>query len=61
MSMFFKNYSLAELTYLWIRLNNTKSFLGNTKKTNRNSVNVENAHKTIALEMVSKAREGGQY
>lgn len=61
MSMFFKNYSLAELTYLWIRLNNTKSFLGSTKKTNRNSVNMENIHKTIALEMVSKARQGGQY
>lgn len=61
MSMFFKNYSLAELTYLSIRLNNTKSFLGNTKKTNRNSVNMENIHKTIALEMVSKARQGGQY
>lgn len=40
----FQNYSLLEITYLltYIRLNMTKSFLGNTKKTNKNSVIEQN-------------------
>ena len=32
--LFFKNYSLAELMYLQIRLNKTQFFLGSIKKTN---------------------------
>ena len=33
MPLLFKNYSLVELKYQQMRLNKTKSFLGNTKKT----------------------------
>ena len=40
----FHNYSFLEITCLltYIRLNMTKSFLGNTKKTNKNSVIEQN-------------------
>ena len=40
-----KKYSLAEFTYLQIRLDLTKSFLGNTKKTDRNNVNEQNTRR----------------
>ena len=41
MSSFFKT-SLPELTYLWIRLNKTKPFLGNKNNTDANGVNEHN-------------------
>ena len=43
--LLFKNYSLAELTYLQVKLNKTKSFRRNTKKTNSISVNEQNTQK----------------
>ena len=39
---FSKNYSLAEVTYLLIGFNKTKSFQWNTKKTDRNHINEQN-------------------
>ena len=45
MSLLFKNYSVAKLTYLGTRLNEMKSYLGNKKKNNRNSVNKQNTEK----------------
>ena len=44
MSSVFKNYSLAEVVYLLIRFNRVKSFLQNTKNTNRNRVKERNKH-----------------
>ena len=41
--LIFKNYLLAELTYLQTRANKTNSFLGN-KKANGNSVNEQNTN-----------------
>ena len=38
MSLLFKNYSLLEVMYLLIRFNMTKSFLINTKNTERNCI-----------------------
>ena len=56
MPLLFKNCSFTELTYLWIRLNKTKLFLGNTKKTDRNNVKeqVKGTWRKITLERVSK-------
>ena len=45
MSLLSKNYSTAKLTYLGIRLYEMKSYLGNKKKNNRNSVNKQNTEK----------------
>ena len=45
MSLLFKNYSIAKLTYLGTRLIEMKSYLGNKKKNNRNSVNKQNTEK----------------
>ena len=42
MPLLLKNYSIAKLTYLGIRLNEIKSSLGNEKKNNRNGVNNQN-------------------
>ena len=42
MSLIFKNYSLAEDTYLLIRLNKTKFFWWNTNNTDRNGINEQN-------------------
>ena len=39
MSLLFKNCSLVEVMYLLISFNKTKSFLWNTKNTDRNGVN----------------------
>ena len=45
MSLLFKNYSFAEeVMYLLIRFSKTKSFLCNTKNTDRNGVNEQNTH-----------------
>ena len=44
MPLLLKNYSIAKLTYLGIRLNEIKSSLGNEKKNNRNGVNDQNTH-----------------
>ena len=46
MSLLFKNCLLVEVVYLLITFNKTKPFLWNTKNTNRNSVNEQNAHHT---------------
>ena len=35
MSLLFKNYSFAEVTYLLIRFSKTNFFSGNTKNTDR--------------------------
>ena len=53
MPLLFENYSLAELAYFRNRLNKTNSFLGNTKKTDRNGVS-EQTQKKKKLESVSK-------
>ena len=45
-SLFFKNYLLAKVTYLPIRFSKTKSFLGNTKNTYRNGENEQITHDT---------------
>ena len=50
MFFFSKNYSLAELTYLQIRLNKTKFFLRYTNKTDRNCVNQHKTHRKITLD-----------
>ena len=42
MSLIFKNYLLAEGTYLLIRLNKTEFFLWNTNNTDRNDINKQN-------------------
>ena len=42
--MFFKNYSIEEVTYLLNRLYKTKSFKGNTENADRNVVNEEYTH-----------------
>ena len=39
LSLLFKHYSLVEVTYLFIRFNNTKSFPWDKKNTDKNSVN----------------------
>ena len=44
MPLLLKNYSIAKLTYLGIRLNEIKSSLGNEKKNNGNGVNNQNTH-----------------
>ena len=44
MSLLFKNYSLAIVMYLLIRFNKTKSFLSNTKDTDKNGINEQNIH-----------------
>ena len=50
---FFRKISLAELKYLRIRLNKTKSFLGNThKETDRNGVNDTHTHTDIILNVI---------
>ena len=38
MSLLFKNYSFAEVTYPLIRFNKTKFLLWNTKNTDRNGI-----------------------
>ena len=56
MSVFLKNYSLVEVIYLLIRFNKTKSFLSNTKSTDRTGINEQNTHhrqRKITLERVS--------
>ena len=42
-ALFFKNYSLTELIYLQVRLNETKPILGNTKN-HKNSLSKQNKH-----------------
>ena len=54
MLLFFKNYSLAEFTYLQIRLHLTNPVLGNTEKTDSNKFNEKNIQIKITLERVSK-------
>ena len=44
MSLPFKNYSFEEIIYLLIRFNKTKSFLWNSKNTDRNDINEQNTH-----------------
>lgn len=51
----FKTFSLAELTYMRIRLNRTKPLLGNTKKTDRNNVNEQ---ATLTLTEKDSIRKG---
>ena len=46
MPLLFKNYSIAEVMYLLIRLNKIRSVLCNTKNTDRNGVNEQNTHIT---------------
>ena len=46
MSLLFKNCLLVEVIYLLIRFNKTRSFLLNTKNTDRNSANEQNTHHT---------------
>lgn len=54
MLLFFKNYLLAEFTYLQIRLHLTNPVLGNTEKTDSNKFNEKNIQIKITLERVSK-------
>ena len=42
--LFFKNFSLAEVTYLLIRFSKTKSIPRNTKNTNRNRANKQKTY-----------------
>ena len=42
MSLLFKTYSLLEVIHLLNRFNKIKSFLRNTKNTDRNSINGQN-------------------
>ena len=45
MSLLFKNYLFVEVIYLLlIKFNNTKSFMWNTKNTDRNGINEQNTH-----------------
>ena len=44
MSFLFKNYSVVEVAYLFIRCKKTKFFLWNTNNTDRNGVNKQNSH-----------------
>ena len=46
MSLLFKNYSLVKVVNLLIRFNKTNSFLRNTKNTDRNGINGQNAYTT---------------
>ena len=46
MSLLFKDYSLAEVIYLLIRFQKTKSFLWNTKNSDKNGVNEQNTRTT---------------
>ena len=47
MSLLFKNYLFVEVIYLLlIKLNKTKSFMWNTKNTDRNGVIEQNTHTT---------------
>ena len=42
--LLFKNYSLVEVIYLFIRFNKTKFVSGNTKNTDRNGINKQSTH-----------------
>ena len=46
MSLLFKNYSLVKVIHLLIRFNKSRSFLWNTKNTDRNGINEQNTHTT---------------
>ena len=52
-ALFFKTFSHAELTYMRIRLNRTKSLLENTK-TDRNSVNEQATHTLTEKDSITK-------
>ena len=45
-SFLLKNYSLLKFIYLLIIFNNIKSFMWNTKNTDRNGLNEQNTHTT---------------
>ena len=64
MSLLFKNYSLVEVVYLFIRCSKTKFFLLNTNDTDKNGVNIQNTHThththTKHLEKDNTGKEGG--
>ena len=46
MSLLSKNYSLVKVIHLLIRFNKSRSFLWNTKNTDRNGINEQNTHTT---------------
>ena len=57
----FKNYSLVEVVYLFIRCNKTNFFLWNTNNTDINSANQENIHTYTHFKHLRKdnIRKGG--
>ena len=56
MSLLVKNYSLIEVTFLLISFNKAKSFLWNTKNTDRNDVNKQNTDTNQTLRKITLER-----
>ena len=60
MPLLFKNYSLVEVAYLFIRCNKTRFFLWNTNNTDRNGVNKQKTHtKHLENDNTGKRRRWG--
>ena len=58
MSFLYKNYTIVQVAYLFIRRNKTKFFLWNTNNTDKNDVNKQKKH-TKYLEKHNIGKWGG--